>query len=227
MSIAQHLRRNSLPSLWEQAVELWRDLVLGFGDAALIMRWGVMRALLHRALGHELRDLEAIARRAIREDAETCEVAPSKPRARRPDRRQTTPQSPEDRPRPGASYSNDPASWKVAFRMSKRAYDPTRPRNRRRASPRDYDPETRRPCRGYALRIEALRRVIANRETYVLRYARRLMRIEQARIEQTQGAREEFLAALQALLNAPPEDDGSGLMSFNVDPLNAKHVEPG
>jgi hypothetical protein len=213
-----HLRRNSLPSLWEQAVQLWKDLVLGFGDSALLMRWGVMRALYHRALGHELRGLEATARRAIREDAETCEVQVQKPRKRKHrDYRKSAPRS----------YSGDPATWKVIFRMSTRVYDPTRHRNRNRTLPCDYSPDAPRPCRGYALRIEALRRVIANRESYVLRHARRLARNEQARIEARGDARQEFFAALQELLQAPPEDDGSGLLTFNIDPLNPKLIEPG
>jgi hypothetical protein len=68
--MTQRSTRNSEPSLWEQAVQLWNDLVLGFGNSALLMRWGSMRALYHRALGYTLRDLEKLVRRAIRADAE-------------------------------------------------------------------------------------------------------------------------------------------------------------
>jgi hypothetical protein len=66
--------RNSLPGLWEQAVTLWRDLVLSFGHPHDLIRWGWMRALEHRALGHWLRDLESHVRRAIRADARELDL---------------------------------------------------------------------------------------------------------------------------------------------------------
>jgi hypothetical protein len=226
MSMTPRSRRNSLPSLWEQAVELWNELVLGYGRSIDLMRWGRMRALYHRALGHCLRDLEKLVRRAIRADAETSELPPLKPILKRPRPRLAPPPSPQDRLLLRAPDPTDPATWKVAFRMSPRVYDPTRKRYKRRSRP-VYDPEAQRPCRGYAFRIEALRRAINHREAYVTRYARRLARIRQARIEEAGcEPRDEFLAVLCSL-HGPPEEDGSGLMTFNVEAPNAKLIEPG
>src|SRR5205809_956040 len=169
-------RRNSLPSLWEQAVTLWNELVLGFGHPHDLMRWGWMRALYHRALGHTLRDLEKLVRRAIRADAEELELPPLKPRSPRP--RRSPPQSNEDMPRFRRSYSDDCTTWKVIFRM-----ETPRPRPpRKRRSRAGYQPAEQRPCRNYAVRIEALRRAINYRKDYVLRYARRLARIDVANI---------------------------------------------
>src|SRR5690349_25174970 len=61
--------RNSPPTLWEQAVQLWNDLVLGFGHPHDLIRWVFMRRLYHRALGYAIRELETHVRRAIRADA--------------------------------------------------------------------------------------------------------------------------------------------------------------
>src|SRR5215213_722882 len=82
--MATRTTRISLPSLWEQAVTLWNNLVLGFGHPHDLMRWGWMRALEHRALGHWLRDLEKLVRRAIRADASELDLPPLKRRAPRP-----------------------------------------------------------------------------------------------------------------------------------------------
>jgi hypothetical protein len=76
--------RNAPPSLWEQAVQLWNDLVLGFGHPVDLVRWVFIRALEHRALGYWLRNLEDIVRRAIRTDAYALEVsAPTRRRAQK------------------------------------------------------------------------------------------------------------------------------------------------
>jgi hypothetical protein len=224
-----HSRRNSLPTLWEQAVQLWKDLVLGFGHPHLLMRWGWMRALYHRALGHELRELEKIVRRAIRADAEELELPPLKPLRKRGKR--PPPQSGKDMANGDMpSYGDDSATWKVCFRMS--AFPPGKHRSPRR----NKKPSEQRPCRNYALRIEALRRVLWRREDYARRYALRLARIEEARLrimaghiaeaQAMRGAHEEFLSALSTLLG-PPEDEDAGLMTFNVAPPNAKLIEPG
>src|SRR5438128_551577 len=111
--------RNSLPSLWEQAVALWNDLVLGFGNSALLMRWGSMRALYHRALGHTLRDLEKVARRAIRADAEELDLPPLRPRAPHPKRPRR--QSNEAAQTFPATEADLPATWTACFHMQPRA----------------------------------------------------------------------------------------------------------
>jgi hypothetical protein len=105
-----------------------------------------MRALYHRALGHELRDLERLVRRAIRADARELDLPPPRPRAKRPPRRQDNPQSQDDMPRFRRSYSDDCTTWKVSFRMSAPA--PGKHRGKRKRKPRaDYDPDQKRPCR--------------------------------------------------------------------------------
>jgi hypothetical protein len=227
MTTTQTSTRNSLPSLWEQAVEFWKELILGYGRPKDLMRWGRMRALYHRSVGHCLREIETLIRRAIRTDAEDLDLPPLKPLPKRPQQqpRSHTPRAPDP---------EDPTTWKVTFRMTPRACDPERERYTR--NPPNPDPEALRPCRGYAFRMEAVRRAIKQRDIYVKRHARRLARIEHARLEvmanfiaESQAAsrnREALLSELSALLG-PPEDEGDGLMTFNVQPSNAKHVEPG
>ena len=210
--------RNSLPSLWEQAVTLWNNLVLGFGHPHDLMRWGWMRALEHRALGHWLRDLEKLVRRAIRADAEELDLPALKPRARR--RSPSPPQSNEDMPRFRRSYADDCTTWKVSFRMSAPA--PGKHRGEHKRKPRaDYDPDQKRPCRNYAFRIEAVRRAIHYRDDYVRRYARRLARLEAARIEAVCAPMRRYLEEKSRQAAASPE------AAPPPTPRNAKHVEPG
>ncbi|HEV7691839.1 MAG TPA: hypothetical protein VGO52_13475 [Hyphomonadaceae bacterium] len=206
--------RNSLPSLWEQAVTLWRDLVLGFGHPHDLMRWGWMRALEHRALGHWLRDLEKLVRRAIRADASELDLPALKTRARR--RKPGPPQSSEvmaneDMPRFRRSYSDDCTTWKVSFRMSAAA--PGKHRGPRKRS----EPSEKRRCRPLAFRIEALRRAINHRADHALRYARRLARIAEANVRA-------LTEALKAYDPSPPATDTA---LSEATPRNAKHVEPG
>ena len=135
-NVPDHNKQSPLASLWKECIALWRDLVLGFGHPVDLMRWGRMRALEHRGLGHWLRDLEALVRRAITSDALTREVPPPKlHRAQTADRRAARRRIPEDMPRFRRSYRDDPTTWKVSFRMSKREYDPTRRRKRSRSRP--------------------------------------------------------------------------------------------
>ncbi|HEV7691558.1 MAG TPA: hypothetical protein VGO52_12070 [Hyphomonadaceae bacterium] len=201
--------RNSLPSLWEQAITLWRDLVLGFGHPHDLMRWGWMRALYHRALGHCLRDLEQIVRRAIRADASELDLPALKTRATR--RKPSPPQSNEDMPRFRRSYSDDCTTWRVSFRMSAPA--PGKHRGPRKRS----EPAEKRPCRNYAYRIEALRRAINSREAYVLRYARRLARIREANVR-------DLTEALKAYDLSPP---ATGAAPSETAPPCARRIEPG
>jgi hypothetical protein len=220
-----HTRRNSEPSLWEQAIQLWRDLVLGYGRSIDMMRWGWMRALEHRGAMHWVRDLEELVRRAIRADAEDCDLPPLRPRAPcRPGRRRQEgrkqegcdrrPASPGDMP---GFDARDETTWQVSFRMIKPA---PRPRGKYKRSP--Y--AERRPCIPLARRIEALRRVIHFPRDYVRRYARRLARIEQARLR----ALAEYIAqhaASAPVLNTPPRQVTAGAGA--PTPPSAKHVEPG
>jgi hypothetical protein len=208
MTTTPNSARNSPPSFWEQAMSAWRDLVTGFGDPGQLLRWGWMRALLHRALGHDLRALENTVRGAIREDAGELVLPPLRPRAKRPDKRATQPRS----------HADDQPIWKrsVVFRMAVRAP------GKRRGPRKRKEPREQRPCRGYAFRMEAVRRVITDCRPYVMRYARRLARVAQA----ARGPRDEFIAILRQMLGAP-EDIGSGLVAFDVAPQNAKLIEPG
>jgi hypothetical protein len=221
-----------LASLWKACIAGWRELVAGFGRSIDLMRWGRMRALYHRALGHTLRELEHLVRRAVESDALTRIVSPPRlHRRRRPDRRRTPPASSEDRLLLRAPDRADATTWKVSFRMTPRVYDPARRRYKRKSRP-NLDPEAQRPCRGYAFRIEALRRVIVDREAYVMRYARRL-----ARLDEAASARDPIL------LPDPPDPPDRRPIHSNGDiaeaprfstraqhdpaPWNAKHIEPG
>ena len=232
MSDNPHHPNNKLATLWKECIASLRDLILGYGRPIDLMRWGRMRALEHRGLGHWLRDLEALVRRAITSDALTRTVPFLKLyRRKRAGKRNAPPASPEDMPRFRASDPNDPTTWRVRFRMSTRAYDPKRKRSPRR-SPPNLDPEARRPCRGYAVRIEALRRVIADRDAYVMRYARRL-----ARLDEAASARDPIV--LDPPPRAPPKRQHEQPICINAAtppapcvtrataPWNAKHVEPG
>jgi hypothetical protein len=201
--------RNSPPSLWEQAVQLWNDLVLGFGNSALLMRWRTMRALDHRALGHALRDLEKLARRAIRADAEDLDLPPLRPRAPRPKRARR--QANENAQSLRSAEPDLPATWQASFHMQPPRRGKPRARKRK-------DPAEQRPCRGYALRIEALRRVIAYRDAYVLRYARRLARIAAAKAK----------AQAETLSQYLPERSGRAPEPQPQPALpNSRHIEPG
>jgi len=217
--MTEHSQRNSPPTLWDQATQLWRDLTLGFGDAVLILRWGVMRALYHRALGHELREIEAIVRRAVRDEAEAFELPPLNPRAKRqsPSRQQDgLEHSRQDRPR---ADPEDPMTWPVVFRMTPRIpckhigpREHSGPRKRK-------EPLENRPCRNYALRIEAVRRVIWHPDAFVLRYARHLARKAQASLR--------VLADFIDRFGPRPEADPSSTTQHAVAPPNAKLIEPG
>jgi len=199
--------RNSLPSLWEQAVTLWNELVLGFGHPHDLMRWGWMRALEHRALGHWLRDLEKLVRRAIRADARELDLPAPEARARRA--RPGPPQCNEDMPRFRRSWSDDCTTWKVSFRMSAAAPG-------KRSSRKRSEPAERHRCRNYAYRIEALRRAINHHDDYVLRHARRLARVKEANVR----------ALAEALKAEPPQKTTSPAMP-DPERWSAKRVEPG
>ncbi len=207
--------RNSLPSLWEQAVTLWRELVLGFGHPHDLIRWGWMRALEHRALGGWLRELEALVRRAIRADAAELDLPAPDPRA--PGPRPGPPQSRDitsndDMPRFRRPYGDDCTTWKVSFRMSA-----ARPGKHQGARTKEGPAEKRR-CRGYAFRIEALRRVISRREDYVLRYARRLARAAFSAM----AAMREMHAGRHAC--DPPQPAAA---VFEATQTTARPIEPG
>jgi len=206
--------RNSEPSLWEQAIAFWNDLVLGFGHPVDLVRWVYIRALEHRALGYWLRNLEDVVRRAIRAGAREVDISSLKfnpPKQRQP---KPPPASAEDMPRFRRTYRDDPLTWKVSFRMSV----PKRARKQPRKSPRP-EPRASRCAIPYARRIEALRRAINFREHYVQRYARRLARRE--------------MASSQPLPETGRSDvseakSGRGsLRAAGMPPRNAKHEDPG
>ena len=216
--------RNSPPTMWEEAVRLWDDLVLGFGDSIDLIRWAVMTRLYHRALGYAIRELEALIRRAIRADAREIDPSSLQLRPPRP-RKLKPPRSNEEAPR--AADSDDPLTWKVSFRMSvplRTNTMRTKPPRRRRG-PRP-EPRDQRITRHYAYRIEAMRRAIAYRTAYTLRYARRCARREEGALADADAKRRAVEALCAVLLN----DYG---LPVNVDlppgiPVrNAKYTEPG
>ena len=87
-------------ALRKECIAGWQNLVLAFGHPVELARWGWMRALEYRALGHWLRRLEALVRRAILADALAREVPALKPShaasraSPRPAARPTCPASP-------------------------------------------------------------------------------------------------------------------------------------
>jgi len=205
--------RNSPPSLWEQAGALWNDLVLSFGNSALLMRWGWMRALEHRALGHWLRDLESHVRRAIRADASELDLPPLRPRAPRPKRPRRQPN--QDTQNFGGAEPDLPATWKACFHMQPPPWGKPRARKRK-------EPAERRPCRGYAVRIEALRRVLCDPDAYVLRYARRLARVREASARAQAETLSRYLQERSRHDTAPePQPESQPVLP------SSKHVEPG
>src|SRR5262245_60414020 len=171
--------RNSPPSLWERALQLFRDIILGYGHPLDLVRWVVMRRLYHRALGYAIRDTEALVRRAIRADADELDPSEIKLRPLRP--RKPGPPS-QRRATRAPSADDNPRDWYVSFRITPRR-PRTGPRPSRAGKPRP-EPRDPRNVIPYALRIEALRRVIYFSRGYVLRYARRL-----ARLAEQQAAR--------------------------------------
>ncbi|HEV7692996.1 MAG TPA: hypothetical protein VGO52_19335 [Hyphomonadaceae bacterium] len=215
--------RNSEPSLWEQAIQLWQDLVLGFGHPVDLVRWVFIRALEHRALGYWLRNLEDVVRRAIRAGARDVDVSLLNLRPPRPRQPLPPPASAEDMPRFRPTCRHDPLTWKVSFPMSLPESRDQRASTRPRKTPRP-EPRASRCAIPYAHRIEALRRAIRYREAYVLRHARRL-------------ARREAAASLPPPANHLSESgrtdfrevkSGRGsLHAAGTPPRNAKHEEPG
>jgi hypothetical protein len=222
-----------LARLWKECIAGWRNLVLGFGRPIDLARWGWMRALEHRALGYWLRPLEDLVRSFIYSDALTRDVSIAKRRRTKRADCRAKPASPAAMPRGRPTCRMDPTTWKVSFRMSKRDYDSTRPRGSRR----NRKPAARRHCRGFAYRIEALRRVICNRDVYAIRYARRLARLAEANSAREpilRPARREDPPDRQAIrINtpttcAPPASLAASMTAeHRIAPWTAKHIEPG
>jgi hypothetical protein len=177
------------------------------------MRWGWMRALDHRALGHTLRDLEKLVRRAIRVDAEDLDLPPLRPRPPRTPR----PRRPSNEAAQSLRGAEPdlPATWQASFHMQPPRRGKPRARKRK-------EPAERRPCRGYAVRIEALRRVICDPHAYALRYARRLARIAQANARAQAEALSRYLQEKSGQAAEPePQPESQPALP------NCKHIEPG
>ncbi|HEV7693828.1 MAG TPA: hypothetical protein VGO52_23540 [Hyphomonadaceae bacterium] len=219
-----------LASLWEECIAGWYNLIRAFGHPIDLMRWGWMRALEHRALGRWLRDLEDLVRRAIRNEALTRDVPAPKLRRRRADRRRTRPASPGDMPRFRPTCRTDPLTWKVSFRMSKPGQG-----GQRRTPRTTREPAARRLCRGFAYRIEALRRAIRYRDDYVMRHARRMARLAEAGrasdpimlplpIPREDPPDRQPILLSAAIPRAPP---ASSAPAHEAAPWIARHIEPG
>jgi hypothetical protein len=211
-------------SLWHECITGWENLVLGFGHPMELVRWGWMRALEHRALGHWLRRLEALVRHAILSDALLLDVPALKPRpsASCASKTSAPPLTPETMPRFRRTYSFDPTTWKVSFRMLARAPD----RNARRYPRKSREAAERRRSRPFAYRIEALRRAINYREDYVARLARRLTRLATASWAASEYAatvpfKPESMRVLIRYLPLALAD------TLELIVWKAKHVEPG
>jgi hypothetical protein len=163
--------RNSEPGLWEQAVRLWNDLVLGFGHPVELVRWvSSARSSTERSVaGCEISKTSFAAPSAPAPAKCTSPFSSSAHRGSA--RLRPPPASAKDMPRFRSTSRNDPLTWKVSFRMSVLERARARPGKRPRCEPR-----ARRNARPYAYHIEALRRAIRYREDDVLRHARRLAR---------------------------------------------------
>jgi hypothetical protein len=218
--------REALPSLWEQAGETWQAMWLAFGDVAFSIAGDAIKPLTHKLMGDWVRNVELLVRRIIIIAALTLELAPLKPRSSK-----SAPQ-PVRAPRaPQAVTPDNPETWKTSFRLFPRAFRTSPPRHARRATG-----SARRPtARGYALRIEALRRVIGRREACAIRAARRFQRIAAANRSANQPRAIEI-----APFSFHPRDRTTGKhaiavpmrlaqpLAFRVtDDWNRRYVEPG
>ncbi|HEV7689999.1 MAG TPA: hypothetical protein VGO52_04225 [Hyphomonadaceae bacterium] len=223
MSTPSDRPNNPTTALWNECIAGWENIIRAFGHPIELVRWGWMRALEHRALGHWLRDLEAIVRKAILSDALTREVPALKPRAPGTRKRCAQPSSQEEMPRFRRTYSFDPTTWKVSFRMLTR----TAPdRNVRRSPRKTREPAERRRCQPFAYRIEALRRAIKYREDYVVRHVRRLARLATAnRAASVHASSDPFASKpVRALISYLPDAIATAIERILWSP---KFVEPG
>jgi hypothetical protein len=127
-------------------------------------------------------------------------------------------------PRFRRTYSFDPTTWKVSFRMTSRV-KPDGDSNAR--SPRKTrEPAARRRTRPFAYRIEALRRAIKYREDYVVRHVRRLTRLATANSAAIAPAGEDPFASkpVRALISYLPDAIATAIERILWSP---KYVEPG
>jgi hypothetical protein len=172
---APETSREIVPELWEKCAVIWQNLVIALGGPIDLVRWIFIWAKTHRAIGNWVRHLEELVRRAVLIDALTRAPPVLKPR-RKARQRPGAPASPKDMPRFRSASRYDPSSWRVSFRMEKPKRGCT-PHRRRHGERSRFNPRALRRSRPYALRIEALRRVIQYREHHVQRHARRLARL--------------------------------------------------
>jgi hypothetical protein len=131
-------------------------------------------------------------------------------------------------PRFRRTYSIDPTTWQVSFRMLKPHMEPgDEGRTARRRSPRkSREPLARRRSRPFAYRIEALRRAIKYREDYVVRFARRLTRLANAnRAANPHGADDQLASGpVGELIGYLPR---SLVAALDLILWTAKYAEPG
>jgi hypothetical protein len=161
--------RDALPGLWDGARQVWECIWIAYHGIVGSIAGDAIWPREHKLLGDWVRNAELMLRRIILIAALTLEPAPLKPLKPAPARKTGARAKTQ---RTGVVLDN-PETWQTSFRLFPSRRDPTQPRSRRR---RTGTP--RRPtARGYALRVEAMRRVIARREVYALRTARRLQRI--------------------------------------------------
>jgi len=218
-----HDTSNSEPSLWQQAVQMWRDLITSFGYPRELIRRVFIRRAEHRTLSHWICELENIVRRAIRAEADEIDPSQFKLRPLRPSRPRPAAAESMPRARPNESHTtgDPPHKWKVSFRMWPRVA-PKGPRPSRAGEPRP-EPRERRNAIPYAYRIEAARRAITDSGKYALRYARRLARRAEQDVEQKRRV-------IEAVGAYAPADHGQPLsidLPKSITPRNAKHEEPG
>jgi hypothetical protein len=193
--------REALPKLWDEAKTVWNAMWLAFGDVAYTIAGDHILPATHKLMGDWVRNAELLVRRIILIASLTLDLAPLKPVKRDASPRSARPA----KPRALKPVTPDnPETWRTSFRLFPCAARASRSRRARcaTATPR------RVTARGYALRIEAMRRVIRDREAYALRTARRFQR----------------LAAANRTANQPRD---IGVASWSYHPLDrtpGKHV---
>jgi hypothetical protein len=160
-----------LPGLWDYAAMVWDQMCGVFGSSLELIDAEYISKDSHRLLRDWLCNLEKLVRHIVFVAAIAMKLAPAKPAA-----------GPWGPGRFQRTWWDDPLTWKVSFRMLalKRKARP-KPVRAGQAAGADDDTPFRSPARlakPLALRIEAVRRVLADHPAHVARFARQLARIK-------------------------------------------------
>jgi len=161
-----------LPGLWDYARMVWEQMCGVFGDSLDLIDAEYISKDRHRLLRDWVRNLEKLVRHIVFVAAIALKLAPAKAAT-----------GPRGMGRFHQTFWDDPLTWKVSFRMLalKRKARQRPVRAGQAAADADGETPFRSPARlakPLALRIEAVRRVLADAPAHVARFARQLARIK-------------------------------------------------